>query len=197
MKKIGLLMAIAAITGIISTFSFAVAEDTKMNPETPVVKSKAPVSMDIAIAMAEIIDTKGKKIGIASFIPGGKGVRIAVQVTGLTPGKHGIHIHEFGKCDPPDFKSAGGHFNPIKHKHGLDNPMGYHNGDMQNINIDKDGTGSTVIENNMVSLGTSENSLLKSGGTAIVIHAKADDQKTDPSGKSGDRVYCGIITALK
>lgn len=154
-------------------------------------------STDKVVAMAQIVNTSGKKIGVASFLSTDNGVKISVQVMGLTPGKHGIHIHQVGKCDAPDFKSAGGHFNPSKHEHGLMNKKGSHNGDMANIEIDKSGNGSVIMENKMISLGSGTNSLLKLDGTSIIIHAKADDQTSQPAGKAGDRVGCGVIEALK
>jgi superoxide dismutase, Cu-Zn family len=149
---------------------------------------------DIAEATAEIKDAKGRKVGTAVFKDTEGGVAVTIEVSGLSPGKRGMHIHETGKCDPPDFKSAGEHFNPTKRKHGLENPEGPHLGDMPNIEIGPDGKGSleAVLEN-VALTGDAPNSLFHPGGTAIVIHAKPDDQTTDPAGESGDRIACGVI----
>lgn len=149
-------------------------------------------------AMAEIKDAKGDIIGQATFIQGSDGVHITVTVVGLFPGKHGIHIHADGKCDPPDFKSAGGHFNPEAKHHGLENPTGPHAGDLPNLEVGPDSTGILEYINSRVTLSAgATNSLLKVNGTSIVIHANPDDQMTDPAGNSGSRIACGVIVAVE
>lgn len=144
-----------------------------------------------------IVNTKGQLIGTATFVEDGNGVNIHVQATHLPPGTHGIHIHENGDCTPPDFKTAGAHFNPIKHKHGFNNPEGYHNGDLPNIVVDAEGNVDVVIQTKDVTLKKrKENSLLKKKGTTLIIHANEDDYVTDPSGNSGDRIACSVISKL-
>ncbi len=147
-------------------------------------------------ATAEIQNSKGEKIGTATLIEKEKGVEVDLTVSSLSPGKHGMHIHEVGKCETPDFKSAGGHFNPSQKKHGLENPEGSHGGDMPNLIVDKNGNAKTKLLLSSVSLKQGSNSLLQSNGTTLVIHAKVDDEKTDPSGNSGDRIACGVIKAV-
>ena len=137
-------------------------------------------------------------MGQATFVQGSDGVHITVTVVGLSPGKHGIHIHSVGKCDSPDFNTSGGHFNPEAKHHGLENPNGPHAGDLPNLEATDDGTGTLQYTNPLVSLSVgASNSLLKVNGTSIVIHAKSDDQMTDPSGNSGPRVACGVIVAVE
>ncbi len=141
----------------------------------------------------KLSDAKGKSVGTAKLSPDPGGVKITLAVKGLAPGDHAIHVHETMKCDAPDFKSAGGHFNPDHKQHGKDNPQGPHAGDMPNFTVDaKGGSTATVIAPG-ITLDDGEHSVFTGGGTALVIHAKADDLKTDPAGAAGDRVACGLI----
>ena len=144
----------------------------------------------------ELKDAKGNSVGSASIKTSGKGVEVKLEVKNLPPGQHALHFHQSAKCDPPDFHSAGPHFNPDKREHGFLNPKGHHNGDMANFTVKPDGTAKTTIKNADVVLGTGSeaNSLFANGGTALMIHAKPDDMKTDPTGNAGDRIACGVIT---
>jgi Cu-Zn family superoxide dismutase len=143
---------------------------------------------------AELRNAQGEKIGDAMLIQEGKGVKIALSASKLPPGKHGFHIHAVGKCEPPDFKSAVGHFNPEGKKHGLNNPEGPHAGDLQNVTVKEDGTVKTEIMATRVTLGPGKDSLFQSEGTALVLHADPDDEKSDPAGNAGARIACGVIT---
>ena len=144
-------------------------------------------------AKANIINDKGEKIGHADLKETKDGVKIALSVSRLQPGVHAFHIHENGKCALPDFKSAGGHFNPTHKQHGLKNPQGHHAGDLSNLEVKANGKGKIKVTVNEVTLKEGENSLFHPGGTAIVIHATADDNKTDPAGNAGNRIACGVI----
>ena len=146
-------------------------------------------------AHAEIVNAQGTKIGSAKITPTGQGVKIAVKVSQLTPGEHGIHIHTVGKCEAPAFTSAGGHFNPTAAHHGIHNAQEPHPhlGDLMNLVVDNNGNGNANFIANGVTLGDGANSLFHEGGTSLVIHAKADDLMSDPSGNSGDRIACGVI----
>ena len=141
-------------------------------------------------------DAKGNSVGSATIKVSGKGVEVKLDVKDLPPGEHALHFHQNAKCDPPDFKSAGPHFNPDKKEHGFLNPKGHHNGDMANFTVKPNGFAKVTIKNADVVLGTGSepNSLFANGGTALMIHAKADDMKTDPAGNAGDRIACGVIT---
>src|SRR6185312_13818004 len=136
---------------------------------------------------------KGETVGTATLTSLAKGVKIDAEVHGLTPGEHAIHFHEKGSCVGPKFDSAGGHFHIGKVEHGFDSGKGPHNGDMANFFADKDGHAKIELVNTEVSLGSEKNSLVKSGGTSLVIHEKADDYKTQPSGDAGGRFACGEI----
>ena len=135
-----------------------------------------------------VIDTAGKAIGTVTVRPGTGGWAIAVDVAGLSPGNHGIHLHEVGRCDAPGFTTAGAHFNPTGHQHGSLNPNGPHQGDLGNFAVGADGAG-----HQQWTQAWDANSATH--GLALVIHASADDNRTDPSGNSGARVACGVIFA--
>lgn len=141
--------------------------------------------------------SSGQDAGTARFIPTkGKNIVIRLNLKNLPPGQHAVHIHEHAACDAPDFKTAGGHFNPDSRKHGIENPQGHHNGDLpQNITIGADGTGKATFRVDYLSLDPSApDSLFANGGTSIMVHEKADDMKTDPTGNAGGRIACGVIT---
>ncbi len=146
-----------------------------------------------ATAKADLINSKGEPVGTAKLKETPKGVSLTLQVSNLPPGAHGFHLHAVGKCEPPDFKSAGGHFNPEGKKHGLENPEGHHAGDLQNLTVDAQGKAKVKLVVTGVTLREGANSLFHPEGTALVIHADPDDLKTDPAGNAGARIACGVI----
>jgi Cu-Zn family superoxide dismutase len=152
----------------------------------------ALVSMSAAKTKVELKDAQGKDVGSVVISDRGPGVALELNLHDIPRGEHAIHFHQVPKCEGPDFKSAGGHFNPDGKKHGFDNPVGHHAGDMKNFTVSADGKAKTRVENADATLKQGPHSLA-ANGAAVVIHAKADDYKTDPAGNAGDRIACGVI----
>ena len=148
---------------------------------------------DTAPAIAHLMNASGAVVGVVKFIQTPSGVLIYGEVTNADPGIHGIHIHAIGTCDPPTFTSAGGHFNPFGKKHGLLNPDGPHAGDLPPITIAANRAGTLRYLNPLVTLGSGAGSLYDPDGSALVLHALPDDQRTDPIGGAGVRIACGLI----
>jgi superoxide dismutase, Cu-Zn family len=144
-------------------------------------------------ARVDIKNAQGNTVGTASLRETKDGLLIIVNAKGLPEGLHAVHIHAVGKCESPAFASAGGHFNQLNKEHGLKNPDGPHAGDLPDMYVNKDGVGRYEALMESVTLGAGATSVLDADGSAIVIHATADDNMTDPAGNSGDRIACGVI----
>ena len=158
--------------------------DVSTTAATP--SATSPVTVSLANA-------SGGSIGTATLSPDAAGVKITLAVNGLSAGEHAIHVHQTAQCDAPTFTSAGGHFNPEQKQHGLSNPQGPHAGDMPNFTVDASGRSSATVIARGVTLSDGSHSVFTNGGTALVIHEKADDMKTDPAGNAGARIACGVI----
>jgi superoxide dismutase, Cu-Zn family len=145
-------------------------------------------------AIAVLHPTTGSSVaGTATFTVAGDEVKVVADLTGLTPGKHGFHIHEFGDCSAPDAKSAGGHFNPGNHQHGAPDATDRHAGDLGNIEADASGKAHLELTDKVMKL-TGSDSIV---GHAVIVHEKADDLKTQPTGDAGGRLACGVIGVAK
>jgi superoxide dismutase, Cu-Zn family len=152
-----------------------------------------------AVARAEAVmyNSSGAPIGTAQLWQDANGlVNVDISSITLPAGTHGIHFHEFGKCDGPAFTTAGGHYNPMGMQHGLQNPQGPHAGDNPNIVIPAGGVGNVSFSTNRVTLTPGTTTLLDADGSSLVVHANADDQITSPAGNSGARIACGVVHAL-
>ena len=175
------------------------AEDTPPATQTPPVQpeeqtaEQPPAGEAGGTATATLQPAKDKKVsGTVTFTEKDGSVEVAVDIQGLTPGPHGFHVHEKGDCSAPDFSSAGGHFNPQGHPHGPpDAPADKrHAGDFGNLTADESGNAKTTLTMEGVTLAEGESSVV---GKAVVVHEKADDLKSQPSGDAGGRVACGVI----
>lgn len=146
------------------------------------------------VANAAITDPQGKIVGLASFRETRLGVRVELKVTGMPPGTHGAHIHAVGKCEGPEFASAGGHFNINDKVHGVPGATTAHAGDLPNLEVAASGLGTLLFYSPHLSLNrAASNGLGFGGGTAVVIHAQPDDYKTQPAGNSAARIACGVV----
>jgi Cu-Zn family superoxide dismutase len=144
-------------------------------------------------ATADLRDANGQPAGTATLTQVSGGVRIVIEAKGMPPGPHGVHIHEVGKCDTPQFNTAGAHFNPGMKQHGTMNPQGPHAGDLPNLTVATGGTGRLETLTDRVTLGPGATSLFDADGSSIIVHAGPDDFRTDPTGNSGGRIACGVI----
>lgn len=142
------------------------------------------------MAVAAVVTATGQPAGRAMVTEVAGGLRVTFDARGLPPGMHGAHLHTVGRCDAPDFASAGPHWNPENRKHGTLNPQGSHAGDLPNLTIGPDGRGTLAI----TLAGATMAGMLDADGTAMVVHAAADDLITDPSGNSGGRIACGVFS---
>lgn len=145
------------------------------------------------IVRATLVGADQAQYGAVILATGDDGLLMRINAEGLSEGQHGVHIHSIGKCEGPDFKSAGGHWNPEEKQHGFDNPEGSHKGDFYNLDIGADGKGSLEATITGVSLKGEGNALLDADGAAFVVHAGPDDLLSDPSGESGGRIACGVF----
>jgi superoxide dismutase, Cu-Zn family len=162
------------------------------SPQTPTVPPP-PSGAPFQPKAVTLLDLKGKPVGTVMLVDTPHGLLVRGALTGLPPGTHAIHFHETGKCEPP-FKSAGGHFNPTQKAHGMLDPAGLHAGDLPNLVIPKSGKLEFELFAEALTLADGPNSVLHADGTALIIHAKLDDYRSQPSGDAGDRIACGVIS---
>lgn len=188
--SLGIMLTLAGCGSSEDTEDNKVVEDSEETSSQPTTESENAVEK----ITVNLKNTEGDEVGEVNLEETDRGVRILLEAANLPKGTHGIHIHETGACEKPDFESAGGHFNPTNASHGTEHEKGAHAGDLPNIEVAEDGT----IKEELLAKGVTlkmdqENTLFDSNGSALVIHEKADDNKSQPSGGSGDRIACGEI----
>jgi Cu-Zn family superoxide dismutase len=175
------------LMAVLFTAGLAIAQ----SPPPPAAAA-APAAPSVPPKTVELRDQKGKVVGTVLLLDTPHGLLLRGALSGLPPGTHAIHFHEVGKCESP-FKSAGGHYNPTKKSHGVMDVSGLHAGDLPNLVIPRNGKLDFELFAMELTLADGPNTVLDADGTALVIHAKADDYKSQPSGDAGDRIACGVI----
>ena len=181
-------LAVAAALAAAGWVSVASQAATQAKPDPKVQQGAMKAG-----ATAELKNREGQTIGRAQLTDTPHGVLIRVNLDKAPAGEHAFHIHDVGQCNPPTFESAGGHFNPTKLQHGFMDAKGPHLGDLPNIHVPSSGQLSFEYLANGVTLTAGPRSLMDENGAALVMHAKPDDYRTDPSGAAGDRIACGIV----
>lgn len=161
-------------------------------PEQPITNDATAVAAAQPVTAA-LNNAEGNNVGEVTLSEDPNGVTIKLAASGLAAGPHGVHVHAVGRCEGPKFDSAGPHWNPAGKKHGRDNPDGAHLGDLANFDVAADGRGEASLVIPGSTLREGAQAVIDGDGAAVVIHAKADDYKTDPSGDSGDRVACAAF----
>ena len=173
----------------------AAAKDSAMASDSAasLTLDSTSIATTTAVVTAKVMDATGRELGVLTFADAGAAISVDGTLRGLTPGVHGMHLHAVGRCDGPDFASAGPHWSPTPMQHGSTNPAGPHHGDLMNLTV---GADSSVLVKMSTPAGSlrGENPLLDADAAAIVIHATTDDYKTDPSGNSGARIACGVVS---
>ena len=164
-------------------------------PAAPPPEANQETSSAVASPSAPIALVKGdgSPAGTVILTETTDGIDVTIAATGLPAGVHGVHLHAVGRCEGPAFESAGDHWNPTSRKHGRDNPLGAHLGDLTNIEIGADGSGSSTFAVATARMTEGVNALMDADGASLVIHAQADDYKTDPSDNNGDRIACAML----
>lgn len=188
--SLGIMLTLAGCGSSEDTEDNKVVEDSEETSSQPTTEKESAVEK----ITVDLNNAEGDEVGKVNLEETDGGVRILLDAANLPKGTHAIHIHETGACEKPDFESAGGHFNPTNASHGTEHEKGAHAGDLPNIEVAEDGT----IKEELLAKGVTlkmdqENTLFDSDGSALVIHEKADDYKSQPSGDAGDRIACGEI----
>lgn len=161
---------------------------SESTPQQPAASEQAAPTTPPATARAQLQNQQGQPVGEVTFTETPNGTLIEGTLSNLPPGEHAFHVHEVGLCEPP-FKSAGGHFNPAGRRHGVLAAEGKHAGDLPNLFVAADGT----LRFNYFAHGLTVRSMQDANGSAVVIHAGADDYQSDPAGNAGDRIACGVV----
>ncbi|WP_434379950.1 superoxide dismutase family protein [Melittangium boletus] len=182
-----MIRALLIATALTTTPALAQTPEKAIPPKAETKPAPAPKQGEMAKAMLK--DAQGKDVGEVTFEQAPTGVLVKGSLMGLPAGEHAIHIHETGKCEAPEFKTAGGHFNPTKKAHGILSPKGKHEGDLPNLHVEQDGN----VKFDFFATGSKVKAMFDKDGSAVVVHAKQDDYHSDPAGDAGGRIACGVV----
>lgn len=177
-------MISGASIALITALAGCTTAETSDMADAPAVQSEA---------YADVADASGQTRAKARASQVGDSIRVNIEAAGMAQGIYAAHVHTIGRCDPPGFESAGGHWNPTTRQHGKDNPAGMHKGDLPNLMVGTDGRGTLEFTIPMAMIAEGATPLLDADGAAVMIHAKADDYRTDPTGNAGGRIACGVL----
>lgn len=187
-------LALAACTNTTATESDNVAAANVALTDEGAIVNRPAAAPTSGGATAQLRTVDGKEVGTVTASADENGVVVTVDARTMVAGIKGMHVHSIGRCEGPKFESAGPHWNPTGRQHGKDNPAGPHRGDLPNLDVGQGGTGTVTFTLPGAAIGGAAG-LLDADGAAFVIHAAADDYRTDPSGNSGDRIACGVFSA--
>jgi len=186
-----------AVSLLLAGTALAACSQKAEEPADNVAEPPAMAEPSAAPQTIALNGTDGRPVGTVTLNEDSNGVTIKVDASAIAAGTHGVHLHEKGLCEGPKFESAGAHWNPQSKQHGRDNPMGAHLGDLANFEIGQAGAATTSFTVAGVTMSGATKALADADGTSLVVHAKADDYRTDPSGNSGDRVACAVLAPPK
>lgn len=186
---------ITTFAGLLSLISCGGAEHEAMPDTTGMDSAAAATAPDAGVSFV-VRDSGGYELGVLSMFELNREIVIAGRLVGLPPGEHGVHVHTVGWCDLPTFEAAGAHWNPTQRQHGSQHPQGPHLGDLPNVVVGADSAADIQLAMaSGVSLRTGANTVIDTDGATVIIHSAPDDYRTDPSGGSGARIACGVISA--
>ena len=192
-RTMGVGLAMALALGVVACDMETDAVETTPTVDPPDAPAAERDDRDQPVRV-QMHDRDGNHVGDGTLTARNGSTEVAIRVHDMEPGIRGFHVHEHPRCDPPDFETAGGHFNPDDREHGFENPEGPHAGDLPNLRIREDGSADTTFVSEHLLLRNGDRALLTTGG-ALMIHAEEDDYRTDPTGDAGDRIACGVIVA--
>lgn len=194
MRSIGLILTSTTLLALGGALSSCASDGSLFGGDDMTMSDDAEFGAVESRAYSTIQRPDGTTVGRAVLSWDGEQIQTVAQLNDMPPGTYAVHIHETGRCDPPGYQSAGGHWNPTNEGHGFEDPEdGWHKGDLRNVTVAADGTGSSTTMTSGAAWTGSPGALFDADGSAVVVHQNADDYRTDPAGDAGSRVACGVV----